>query len=258
MKRTQRDNDDDADQTAAKCRKPSATTSGSNNELNSQLPRNETKVVELDPSAKQYPRGPTSCSYWLLPDKKICVGRCPGTLYTDAELKAAGDSAKSCLAAEWSDILATGVTMVVNVTADNNGEADDYDWCDQLRQARPALKYVRIPIDRDDKFKDIDMQAVCKSATTIVDEVKMGGCVYLHCLGGHTRSGCIAVVVLKMLRPTLTMQQAIDYNRRAHQTRQSAHKRNITMWKHQQRQLLNFRLHDGVDSGPTAGPPTSK
>lgn len=86
------------------------------------------------------------------------------------------------------------------------------------------------------------MAAVTQAATIIVDEVQRGGCVYLHCLGGHTRSGCIAVVVLKMLYPEWTMQQAIDYNRRAHQTRRSPHKRNVTMWKHQQRQLLALRL----------------
>lgn len=106
--------------------------------------------VQPDPSADSYPRGPTACSYWLLPDKKICVGRCPGTFYTKTELRAAQNLCSQCLANEWQAILAESVSLIVNVTA-ADGEADAYDYTEQLKRARPTLRFVRIPIARDTK-----------------------------------------------------------------------------------------------------------
>ena len=82
----------------------------------------------------------------------------------------------------------------------------------------------RIPIDRFilepiDDMKTVDDETIDTLSTEIVVRITKGEHVYLHCAGGHGRTGTVAALVLHKLYPDLTVPEIFDYLQFAHDQR---------------------------------------
>ena len=62
---------------------------------------------------------------------------------------------------------------------------------------------------------DIKVRALCEN---VVKKIRSGEKVYVHCRGGHGRTGTIAAIVLYMLYK-LSIQQIYDYLQYSHDQR---------------------------------------
>ena len=82
----------------------------------------------------------------------------------------------------------------------------------------------RIPIDRFilepiDDMKTVDDETIDTLSSEIVVRITKGEHVYLHCAGGHGRTGTVAALVLHKLYPDLTVPEIFDYLQFAHDQR---------------------------------------
>lgn len=151
--------------------------------------------------------GPTHESNWILPNTSsafgsLCVGSYP-------------DINKGYLV----KLLAAGLNTFVCLN-DEYGTKDKYgDYFEPYARNNP-----RIPTDRfiHKKIKDMktgddgDLLAV---ATEVVERIKRGEHVYLHCAGGHGRTGGYAAIILHKLYPELSSAEIFEYIQFAHDQR---------------------------------------
>ena len=138
-------------------------------------------------------QGPIFISNWL--SDKLCVGGYP----------------KNKL--ELNNILATGITTFVCLN-----EPFDKDRLYKYEKDLPKDKnclFINEPIQDMNVTSDVKVRALCEN---IVKKIYKGEKVYIHCRGGHGRTGTIAAIVLYMLYE-LSIQQIYDYLQYSHDQR---------------------------------------
>jgi hypothetical protein len=144
-----------------------------------------------------YFMGPTPESNWLI-RKLFAVGSYPERQDYLKIILAAGIDTFVCLNAEY------GKTF-------GNGYFPRYD--DKL----PAgCTFIHEPIEDMETVKD---EIIIDLALKIVELLRIGKKVYLHCAGGHGRTGTVAAVVLHMLCMELTETELFEYIQYAHDQR---------------------------------------
>jgi len=148
--------------------------------------------------------GPTHESNWLLPKTSsafgsLCVGSYP-------------DSNKGYLV----KLLAAGLNTFVCLN-DEYGTKDKYgDYFEPYAKGMPADRFIHKKIKDMKTGDDGDLLAV---ATEVVERIKRGEHVYLHCAGGHGRTGGYAAIILHKLYPELSSAEIFEYIQFAHDQR---------------------------------------
>ena len=150
--------------------------------------------------------GPTHESNWLIPMTSgfgsLCVGSYP-------------ESWRGYL----SRILNAGLNTFVCLNDEYGTKDHRGDYFEPY-----AKNNARIPTDRfiHKKIKDMktgddgDLLAV---ATEVVERIKRGEHVYLHCAGGHGRTGGYAAIILHKLYPELSSAEIFEYIQFGHDQR---------------------------------------
>ena len=72
-------------------------------------------------------------------------------------------------------------------------------------------------------MQTIQDETIIALAKKIVERLLNGESVYLHCAGGHGRTGTVALVVLHMLYPNLTELELFEFVQYAHDQRGGNH-----------------------------------
>jgi hypothetical protein len=150
--------------------------------------------------------GPTYESNWILPKVpgfgSLCVGSYP-------------DSNKGYLV----KLLAADLNTFVCLN-DEYGTQDKFgDYFEPYARNNP-----RIPADRfiHKKIKDMNVGGdmdLLEVATEVVERLKRGENVYLHCAGGHGRTGGYTAIILHKLFPELSSADIFEYIQFAHDQR---------------------------------------
>jgi hypothetical protein len=152
-------------------------------------------------------QGPTPESNWLIkkePGSKkgsLAIGGYPDRFGYLKNLLGAGLKTFVCLNDEYGKIHQKGKICVAY--AENNAHI-------------PKERFIHIPI----KDMDITDDKILDTSTNdIVDRILNGEDVYLHCSGGHGRSGTFAAVILRKMFPKLTTNEIFNYIQWAHDQR---------------------------------------
>lgn len=148
--------------------------------------------------------GPSYESNWLIrkaPGSKygsFAVGGFPDINNPVSQLKSAGLDTFVCLNSEYG-LWAKG------------------DYYPRYGEILPKDRFIHEPID---DMQTVDDKIIVRLAEEIVRRFKNGENIYLHCAGGHGRTGTVALVVLNMLYPELTYLELFEYVQYAHDQRQ--------------------------------------
>jgi len=94
------------------------------------------------------------------------------------------------------------------------------DFFQRYGDSLPKDRFVHVPID---DMQTVDDKIIVRLAEEIVRRFKNGENIYLHCAGGHGRTGTVALVVLNILYPELTYVELFEYVQYAHDQRQGNH-----------------------------------
>ncbi len=138
-------------------------------------------------------QGPFYISNWL--SDKLCVGGYPKNKI------------------ELDTLLSAGITTFVCLN-----EPSDKDRSYKYEKDFPKDKnylFINEPIEDMSITSDVKVRALCEN---IVKRIYKGEKVYIHCRGGHGRTGTIAAIVLYMLYK-LSIQQIYDYLQYSHDQR---------------------------------------
>eukprot|EP00051_Salpingoeca_urceolata_P027272 m.480737 g.480737 ORF g.480737 m.480737 type:complete len:402 (-) comp21937_c0_seq1:2236-3441(-) len=139
--------------------------------------------------------GPTRWSNWLVPGR-VLIGRCPGSW---------GYCSERETAEELASILACGIdTFVCLIGEMHVGEyrASYPRVCEKqkmMTQGSPTprpVKFVHFGIDDFDVASDPDTVAF---VSELAARVRRGDRLYIHCYGGHGRTGIVAIALLSAL-----------------------------------------------------------
>jgi len=137
-------------------------------------------------------QGPTGVSNWL--SKNICVG---GSIDYKTQLDL---------------FIATGIDVFVSLIGVDKVKLRLYDY----EKVLPADKiYISEPIQDMNIISDDKVLAL---ARRIVAMIRKGHKVYIHCSGGHGRTGTIVAIVLHLLYG-LSLYQIRDYIQYSHDQR---------------------------------------
>ena len=138
-------------------------------------------------------QGPFHLSNWL--SEKLCVGGYPKNKF------------------ELNTLLSAGIEVFVCLN-----EASDTDRIYKYENDLPKDKnclFINEPIKDLNIISDVKVRALCEN---IVKKIYNGEKVYIHCRGGHGRTGTIAAIVLYMLYK-LSIQEIFDYLQYSHDQR---------------------------------------
>lgn len=135
-------------------------------------------------------QGPIITSNWL--SDKICVGGYPKTRF------------------ELERLTKSGINVFVCLNGSDKSEFYKYE-----RQLSSNKTYINEPIEDMSITTDDRIRELCER---IVIRIRNGDKVFIHCTGGHGRTGTVAAVVLYMLYK-LSIQQIYDYLQFSHDQR---------------------------------------
>ena len=138
-------------------------------------------------------QGPIIISNWL--SDKLCVGGYPKNKF------------------ELDKILATGITTFICLN-----EPFEKDRIYKYEKDFPKDKnclFINEPIEDMSITSDVKVRALCEN---ILKKIHKGEKIYIHCRGGHGRTGTIAAIVLYMLYK-LSIQEIFDYLQYSHDQR---------------------------------------
>jgi protein-tyrosine phosphatase len=135
-------------------------------------------------------QGPIITSNWLT--DKICVGGYPKTRF------------------ELERLIKEGINVFICLNGSDKSEFYKYEC-----QLTSGKTYINEPIEDLNITTDEKIRELCER---IVIRIRNGDKVYIHCTGGHGRTGTVAAVVLYMLYK-LPIQQIYDYLQFSHDQR---------------------------------------
>ena len=138
-------------------------------------------------------QGPFNISNWL--SDKLCVGGYPKNKF------------------ELNTLLSAGITTFVCLNEPSD-EDRRYKYEKDFPKDKNCL-FINEPIEDMNITTDVKVRALCEN---IVKRIYKGEKVYIHCRGGHGRTGTIAAIVLYMLYK-LSVQQIYDYLQYSHDQR---------------------------------------
>ena len=160
--------------------------------------------------------GPTHESNWLIPMTSA-------TATVTATATAFGSLCVGSYPESWHGYLSRILNAGLNTFVCLNDEYGTKDHRGDYFEPY-AKNNAIIPTDRfiHKKIKDMktgddgDLLAV---ATEVVERIKRGEHVYLHCAGGHGRTGGYAAIILHKLYPELSSAEIFEYIQFAHDQR---------------------------------------
>jgi protein-tyrosine phosphatase len=148
-----------------------------------------------------YFKGPTHESNWLLHKNTrhggLVVGGYPDTTFN--------------LLALFSEELQTFVCL-----NSEYGKTVNSDYFQPYGTNLPKNQFIHEPID---DMQTVNDETIIALAQKIVERLLNGENVYLHCAGGHGRTGTVAIVTLHMLYPELTELELFEFVQYAHDQR---------------------------------------
>ena len=147
-----------------------------------------------------YFKGPTHESNWLLRKNSqhggLVVGGYPDTFH-DMRILSNELQTFVCLNSEY-------------------GKTVKGDYYRPYANHLPKNQFIHEPIDDMETVND---ETVIALAQKIVERLLNGENVYLHCAGGHGRTGTVAIVTLHMLYPEVTELELFEFVQYAHDQR---------------------------------------
>lgn len=147
-------------------------------------------------------RGPTHESNWLLFNK-------PG--YKMGSLAVGGYP--DC-PEDLDALLAAGLKTFVNLCEEYGTRG--YPAYAANKRKIPDGNFLNEPIEDMNTTDDIKIDRL---ATQVVERLLNGENVYIHCAGGHGRTGTLASLVLNKLYPRLSLDEIFEYLQFAHDQR---------------------------------------
>lgn len=82
--------------------------------------------------------------------------------------------------------------------------------------------FIHMPVKDMNTGDSTKIKELCKQLKQKICEGKH---IYIHCTGGHGRTGTIAAILLYLLYPTITAEQALEYVQYAHDQRDTTYGR---------------------------------
>jgi hypothetical protein len=82
--------------------------------------------------------------------------------------------------------------------------------------------FIHMPVKDMNTGDSTKIKELCKNLKQKICEGKH---IYIHCTGGHGRTGTIAAILLYLLYPTITAEQALEYVQYAHDQREAEYGR---------------------------------
>lgn len=149
--------------------------------------------------------GPTHESNWLLP-------KVPGSAFGSLCVGSYPDSDKGYL----FKLLAADLNTFVCLNDEYGTRDYRGDYFEPYAKRIPADRFIWKKIKDMNVGGDMDLLEV---ATEVVERLKRGENVYLHCAGGHGRTGGYAAIILHKLYPELTSSEIFEYIQFAHDQR---------------------------------------
>jgi hypothetical protein len=177
-------------------------------------------------------KGPTRESNWLIP-RQLLVGGYPDTDDKHLEpLKNTGVNYFVCLNNEYGSISKHG--RFHRPYAEGLDSSYEFD-------------NIKIP-----DMGTIDDKTILEISQKIVDRIHNGKIVYLHCSGGHGRTGTIACIVMYILYQ-LPLDQIFDYVQFAHDQRDG----NFFGYRYHTHSITDPNLKNHFVTGQVPTPQTS-
>ena len=164
-------------------------------------------------------------SNWLV-QNKILVGGLP-------QNKKAFDQIKDA-----------GISVFINLMRPTESQTEKkkpkFDYRDEKN--RKGIEYYNYPITDGKTISDEKMLEIGKKVVKFVEKGKK---VYIHCLGGHGRTGVLAGIVLHLLNPDMTYKEVVQELNIKHKTRKYKPNMNTPQQSGQFNQL--HRIISGKD-----------
>jgi hypothetical protein len=138
--------------------------------------------------------GPTQVSNWIIPQILLCGGYI-NSHYELCQLKEAGITRFVCLNAEYGN--------------------SHFNYYQYARELSPK-SFINIPVEDMNITCDKIIQQKCGE---IAHMILSGKRVYIHCSGGHGRTGTFVALILNILYPDLSIKSMFDYIQYSHDQR---------------------------------------
>ena len=161
-----------------------------------------------NPALQQQWRGPSPRSNWLVPGRVLC-GDQPYTLD-----KASGRAGVAGAGVSTIVCLKTKAEMRCGLSA---ADAARMNYHCALSALRSDMKYVNFPI-RDQNIADDSLVGIF--VEQLLERLAAGEVLYIHCQGGHGRTGTISALLLGRLYK-LSADDALLWYQRLHDMRQA-------------------------------------
>ena len=166
--------------------------------------------------------GPTQVSNWIIPQ----IFLCGGYINSDSEL---------------SQLKNAGITRFVCLNAEYGTRSFEYY---EYARRLPAESFIHIPVKDMNTTDDNILRIKCSE---IAHMILSGERVYIHCSGGHGRTGTFVALVLNILYPDLTIQDMFDYLQYSHDQRYHNKFGNLLWTKYlKNKDLDNFCSKDNM------------
>ena len=118
---------------------------------------------------------------------------------------------------DFDSIKEQGINVFVNLMNDKEAKKGKKKPMFDYRETdHTGIRYLHVPIKDLFTISDDEMINVAKK---VVNEIQNGNKVYIHCYGGHGRTGTLAGIVLHFLYPDMTYEEVLKHLNNSHKTR---------------------------------------